>query len=106
MALAAAGALAASFSCRPQRKLRQEDCAQAKEAIIRAWTADANAAVNAAERSDFRRFVKSEGDRIGDEWTRRCAAMIGRPVDAQQLSCLRKVRQIDDVYRCLPKRRE
>ncbi len=95
--------LLASFwlgGCREQRTLTEGDCAVVRERLEEAWNRDAVAAMRLADTDEPLRFVGDEELRIGNSWTLRCRAWVGRPFDKQQLDCLAKVQTIDDVYEC------
>ena len=87
-----------------QRTMTEADCAAVKQRLEKAWHRDAIAASRLADKTQFRQFIRDEGERIGESWMERCKPMVGRAVDAAELDCLNKAQTIDDVYECAPAR--
>ncbi len=101
MVLAGSLLLAASaLTACDERTLVEADCVNIQKRLEAAWERDAVAAQRKATTDVFLKFVRAEKGRVGADWLRKCAPLVGQDVSPEELACLAAVDTIDDVYEC------
>jgi hypothetical protein len=83
------------------RTVSAEDCTQIRDNMRAAWAAEATKAVPANGAEKATAVLRTEGDRLVEEWMAECKKeLMGRRADPKEMDCLLSAKTLGDINKC------